>query len=165
MRNQHRSAHRKAEIVVAQLGPCYTCLIIEVIVRIKDVVAEELVRSAMKRIRSRSRHHVQLTATIPAILGVVGSTQRDELRDRIHARIRKKRQIRSAVHVVRAVDHPIVGCRTIPVDRVRHLIRSIGRGRILRNRSLRHRRVPGERSAKIQLIACSTVRHTGLQSH
>ena len=95
MRYHHRSAHGKAEVVVAERG----CRgngrgqFVEVVVRVEHVVAEELVRSAVEVVGARFGHHVDLPAGAPAILRLVGAAQGHELRDGIHAGMRQSRHV------------------------------------------------------------------------
>ena len=146
--DQDRSADRVAEVVVTQRRPGDAVQVVEVVVGVQVVVAEELVRRTMQRICARARNHVDLAGRGASVLRRVGIALGLELRDRIHAGKREQRQIRSAVDIVGTVDGPVVRACTLAADGKRDRVCAAQRvGR-----------------PKIDLVAGSRIGYAGLQA-
>ena len=118
VRNPDRSADGFAEVVVAKDGAWreWRYQLVAPCVGVEDIIAEELVCTSVEHIRSGFRDDVYLARSATPELGRVLATQRLDFGDGIHAGIGEKRQVGSAIHVVGAVDRPVVRGATAAVD-------------------------------------------------
>ena len=117
LRNVNGTADGVAKIVVAQRWARDAVQLIEVVVGVQVVVAEELISATVQLVGAGPRNHVYLAGSRATVLRGVGVAQRLKFGNRIDAGEREQRQIRAAVHVIGTVDRPVVGTGTLTANR------------------------------------------------
>ncbi len=108
VRNQHRSADRVAKIVVAKRRPGHIARVVEEIVCIQLVVAEELVAGAVEGIGTALGNHAYLPAAGSAELGGVRRSHHFDFFNRVDTGILLNGDVGTAVHVVGSVNGPVI---------------------------------------------------------
>src|SRR5438270_12635217 len=101
----------------------------------------------MQAAGARARDDVHLAGGVAAKLGAVGAAQRLELGDGVDGRIREQREISAAVNVVGAINRPVVGCWTRPIDGKGYGVGCAG----------------GQRVADVELVAGTAIAYARLQ--
>ena len=118
------AADGAAEVVVAQRGNRNVVAVVEIGVGVEHIVAEELVEVPVELVGAGAGDDVDLPAGAAAEFGVVVAALHGELGDGVDAGIGEQREVRAAVHVVRAVDVPGVLRGAAAVDGEVDLVRS-----------------------------------------
>src|SRR5271157_899648 len=92
----------------------------EVIASVKCVVADKLVRVAVECTRAGLGLNLDRARTIAAVLRSVIRTEDADFGDRIQTRESHQRGVAAIVHVIAAVDFPVVVFGAAPIDAVHH---------------------------------------------
>ena len=114
------AAECAAEVVVAEHRSGRSVVIVDRTVGIEYIVAKEFIQTAMEAVRSRPRDNIDLTRGRPAKLRAVVAARDFELGDGIHAGINQQRNVGPVVHIVNAVNCPVVLALAVTVDGKAH---------------------------------------------
>src|SRR3954470_1409322 len=97
-------------------------MLIEVAVRVQSIVAEELIRGTVEVARAGAGDHVDLSAGTPAIFRPISAALYLEFLDGIYTGRVQQAEVSSAIHVVGAVERPIILRKSVAVYREINLI-------------------------------------------
>ncbi len=109
--NEYWTADRVSEIVLliwSNNAGAARFSAVEVVLRVEHVVAHKLVGIAVERLRSALRFNFDCTRSVAAVLRAVVRSENLELGDRVDTGIHVQRAVAAVVHVVPAIEFPVV---------------------------------------------------------
>src|SRR5260370_2981347 len=126
MRNVNWAGEGESKIVRAKWRTSDGVEVVEEVIRVQRVVAEEFISASVELAGAAAGDHGDMTAGAAPVLGQVVSALHAELLDGINAGVGEKSEVGAAIDIIRAVQSPVILGRTVAVDREIDLIGEAG---------------------------------------